>query len=58
MSGAKKTSGKKSQGKKSVTSRPPATPDAGKRTGGSTGGMTVQQYRQFLQQVKKSKKAK
>lgn len=55
MSGAKKT-GKKSQGKKSVSSRPPATPDAGKRTGGSTGNMTVAQYRQFLQQVKKSKK--
>jgi hypothetical protein len=57
MSGAKKAGGKKSQvGKKSVSSRAPATPDAGKRTGGSTGNMTVAQYRKFLQQVKKPKK--
>lgn len=57
MSGAKKAGGKKSQvGKKSVSSRAPATPDAGKKTGGSTGNMTVAQYRKFLQQVKKPKK--
>jgi hypothetical protein len=48
--------GKKSAGKKSTTSKPPATPDAGKRTSGSTGNMTVAQYRAFLQQVKKPKK--
>lgn len=55
VSGAKKA-GKKSAGKKSTTSKPPATPDAGKRTSGSTGNMTVAQYRAFLQQVKKPKK--
>jgi|Transcript_11467 hypothetical protein len=56
MSGAQKTkSGKKSTGKKSTTSKPPATPDAGKRTG-STSNMTVAQYRAYLQQVKKLKK--
>ena len=55
VAGAKKAGGKKSSGKKSITSRAPATPDAGKRTG-SAGNMTVAQYRQFLQQVKKSKK--
>ena len=51
-----KKAGKKSQGKKSIGSKPPATPEGGKRTGGSTGNMTVNQYRAFLQQVKKNKK--
>lgn len=45
----KKSAGKSSRtGKKSVTSRPPATPEGGKRTKGSTSGMTVPQYRKFL----------
>lgn len=40
--GVKKAGGKTSRtGKKSVTSRPPATPEGGKRTKGSTSGMTV-----------------
>ena len=55
MSGAKK-SGKKSQGKKSTGTKPPATPEGGKRTGGSSGNMTVSEYRKFLQAVKKQKK--
>lgn len=59
MGGAKKGSattkkdGKKSQGKKSIGSKPPTTPLEGKRSGGTTGNMTVNQYRAFLQQVKK-----
>ena len=48
--GVKKSLGGKTSrtGKKSVTSRPPATPEGGKRTKGSTSGMTVPQYRKFL----------
>jgi hypothetical protein len=49
MAGGKKAAGKTSRtGKKSI-SKPPATPEGGKRTKGSTGTMTVPQYRKFLQ---------
>lgn len=58
MAGGRKSTGKKSAaGKKSVSSRPPATPEGGKRTKGSTGTMTVPQYRKFLSSMTgKSKK--
>jgi len=57
MAGGRKSAGKKSAaGKKSVSSRPPATPEGGKRTKGSTGTMTVPQYRKFLSTMAKSKK--
>ena len=57
MAGGRKSAGKKSAaGKKSVSSRPPATPEGGKRTKGSTGTMTVPQYRKFLSTMTKSKK--
>ena len=56
QAGGKKAAGKTSRtGKKSVT-KPPATPEGGKRTKGSTGTMTVSQYRKFLQQMGKGKK--
>ena len=49
MAGGRKSTGKKSAaGKKSVPSRAPATPEGGKRTKGSTGTMTVPQYKKFL----------
>ena len=54
---AKKAAGKTSRaGKKSISSRPPATPEGGKRTKGSTGTMTVNQYRQWLKTVNQKKK--
>ena len=47
--GRKAAGGKTSRaGKKSIPSRPTATPEGGKRTKGSTGTMTVPQYRKFL----------
>ena len=58
MSVAKKAAGGKSSrpGKKSIT-KAPQTPEGGKRTKGSSGTMTVPQYRKFLQQMgKKAKK--
>jgi len=55
LQAGKKAAGKSSRtGKKSVT-KPPATPEGGKRTKGSTGTMTVSQYRKFLQQMGKGK---
>ena len=54
--GGKKAAGKSSRtGKKSISSRPPATPEGGKRTKGSTGTMTVNQYRQWLKTVNQKK---
>jgi len=49
---------KKVAGKKSASQRPPATPEGRKSTQGSTGRMTVQQYRKFLDNMnpKTSKK--
>lgn len=44
---------KKSVGKKSASQRPPATPEGRKSTQGSAGRMTVQQYRKFLNNMKK-----
>jgi len=56
LQSGKKAAGKSSRtGKKSVT-KAPATPEGGKRTKGSTGTMTVSQYRKFLQQMGKGKK--
>ena len=48
-----KSAGKSSRpGKKSVSSRPPATPQGGKKTKGSTNQMTVSQYRKYLESIK------
>ena len=56
QAGGKKAAGKSSRtGKKSIT-KAPQTPEGGKRTKGSTGTMTVSQYRKFLQQMGKGKK--
>lgn len=44
-------------GKKSASKRPAATPEGGKGTQGSTSGMTVKQYQNWLEKVK-SKKAR
>lgn len=59
MAGGRKSTGKKSAaGKKSVSNRPPATPEGGKRTKGSTGTMTVPQYRKFLSSIASKNKKK
>lgn len=52
VAGGKKVA-KKSVGKKSASQRPPATPEGRKSTQGSAGRMTVQQYRKFLNNMKK-----
>merc|ERR1712060_339769 len=52
-----KSAGKSSRpGKKSVGSRPTATPQGGKKTKGSTNQMTVSQYRKYLESIKGKKK--
>lgn len=48
MAGGQKKVKKVAGGKKSASQRPPATPEGRKSTQGSTGRMTVQQYRKFL----------
>ena len=60
MAGGRKSAGGKASraGKKSVSSRAPATPEGGKRTKGSTGTMTVSQYKNWLSNLRKGGKKK